>query len=208
MDYSWIKYVADISDDLTNITFGQMFNQKIEPNSLPNNLKSLIFVFNSEFNQKIKPNSLPNNLSNLTLGWKFNQSMKYLLEKIDSINFNWLSEYINCRKKDKDLHLINHIPRYFNVRIYVNNNIFNDNGSYWSSMKNNISNYFNAEQQVENHNKEPIWPVHVVNYNKLKWSPKIYEIIDKYMDPIYGDITVLINKKSFQPYAHSKSARN
>ena len=44
------------------------FNQKIKPNSLPDNLITLIFGYN--FNQKIKPNTLPKHLTFLTFGWR------------------------------------------------------------------------------------------------------------------------------------------
>ena len=36
----------------------------------------------------------------------------------------------------------------------------------------------------------------------------IYEVINNYTHSIYGDITVLINKKSYQPYSSDKSALN
>ena len=64
-------------------------------------------------------------------------------------------------------------------------------------MKNNI---FNGEGSK--------WPIHVVKYDEAKWSSDIYEIIDKYSDPIYGDIIVLINKETYEPFSHTKSARN
>ena len=57
-------------------------------------------------------------------------------------------------------------------------------------------------------NEGPKWPIHVVNYKKTNWSSDIYEIIDNYNDPIYGDIIVLINKETYEPYSHAKSARN
>ena len=66
------------------------------------------------------------------------------------------------------------------MKIYADNNIFEKCGSKW--------------------------PIHVVNYDKKKWSSDIYEVIDKHIDPIYGDITVLINKETYEPYSHAKSA--
>ena len=66
------------------------------------------------------------------------------------------------------------------------------------------------------------WPIHVIDYNepelstnkiiwpfnKIKRSADIYKIINKHFDPIYGNITVLINKETYEPYSHMKSARN
>ena len=43
MKYNWIKAIARISDDYMIIHFHDIFNQKIEPNTLPNNLTSLTF---------------------------------------------------------------------------------------------------------------------------------------------------------------------
>ena len=37
-------------------------------------------------------------------------------------------------------------------------------------------------------------------------SLEIYQVIDNYTHPIHGDITVLINKKTYQPYSFAKSA--
>ena len=43
MQYEWINNVADMSSDYTIITFHYNFNQKIEPNTLPENLTNLTF---------------------------------------------------------------------------------------------------------------------------------------------------------------------
>ena len=66
MQYNWINNVANMSIDYTIIHFHNMFNEKIEPNTLPDNLTNLIFGRN--FNQKIEPNTLPENLTTLTFG--------------------------------------------------------------------------------------------------------------------------------------------
>ena len=220
MNYKWLKRVAKISDDYTSIIFHDSFNQIIEPNTLPENLLTLIFGF--DFNQKIKPNTLPENLTTLIFGYNFNQiiepnilpenlttltfgkcfnrkikldslpenlttitfgcifnqNIENILSDIKYINFNQLTRNIVYSKKD--IEVINNIPRNFNVKIYVNHNIFDKCG--------------------------PKWPIHVVKYNETNWTSDIYEIINKYIDPIYGDITVLINKKSYEPYSHAKSA--
>lgn len=81
-----------------------------------------------------------------------------------------------------DLTLLNSIPRNFNIKIYVHENIFAEN------------------IRIK-------WPIHVADYECTTWS-NIYEIFDEYTHPIYGDITVLINKELYEPYSHAKSARN
>ena len=63
MQFKWIKNIAYMSPDFTIIEFYDEFNEKIEPNTLPENLTTLIFGI--IFNQKIKPNTLPEKLSNL-----------------------------------------------------------------------------------------------------------------------------------------------
>ena len=43
MQYEWIKNVTEISSDYTSIHFYDKFNQKIESNTLPEKLTTLIF---------------------------------------------------------------------------------------------------------------------------------------------------------------------
>ena len=165
---------------LTSLTFGENFNQKIKPNSLPENLTTLIFGLS--FNQKIKPNSLPVRLSNLTFGWNFNQKIdsEMLSSNIKNINFNWLrlNNFITIEQHDIDM--INNIPNYYYVNIFLQKNIFNIDG--------------------------PKWPIHVIDYRENKWSPEIYKIQDKYEHPNHGPITILINKETYQSYSSAKSA--
>ena len=99
------------------------------------------------------------------------------MSNIKYINFDWITG--NPIESINDIGVINNIPRYYNVKIYVKTNIFEK--------------------------CEPKWPIHVVKYKEKKWSSDIYEIIDKHIDPIYGDITVLINKETYEPYSHAKS---
>ena len=89
MQYEWIKNVAYMSPDYTTIFFNYDFNQKIEPNSLPENLISL--TFGVCFNQKIYPNNLPINLINLTFGSYFNQGIdpNTLPKNLISLTFGW-----------------------------------------------------------------------------------------------------------------------
>ena len=129
------------------------------------------------FNKKIESNTLPEKLKTLTFGCNFNQNIKNILSDIKYINFNWLTE--NSTNPKKNIEVINNIPRYFNVKIYVNHNIFQKS--------------------------KPKWPIRVVNYNETHWPSDIYDIIDKHIDPIYGNITVLINTESYEPYSHAKS---
>ena len=75
--------------------------------------------------------------------------------------------------------MVNNIPSYYYVKIFLRNNIFDNTG--------------------------PKWPIHVVHYIENKWSSEIYEIQDKYTHPIRGSIVVLINKKIYQPYSSAKS---
>ena len=69
MQYEWINNVANMSPDYAIIEFHNKFNQKIEPNTLPEKLTTLIF--GNRFNQGIEPNTLPINLTSLTFGNKF-----------------------------------------------------------------------------------------------------------------------------------------
>ena len=68
MQYKWINNIAKISSAYTIIEFNDNFNQKIEPNILPEKLISLTFGYH--FNQKIDPNTLPENLTTLIFGWR------------------------------------------------------------------------------------------------------------------------------------------
>ena len=77
--------------------------------------------------------------------------------------------------------MVNNIPGYYDVKIYASINI-------------------------PDINIDVKWPFHVLYYNETHWSSEIYEVIDNYTHPNYGDITVLINKKSYQPYSSAKSA--
>ena len=175
------------------LTFGHKFNQKIGSNVFPKNLTTLVFGY--DFNQKIDPNILPHKLTTLTFGTRFNQkleclpaNLKYLSFGFDFnkdlsgdilpnnliiVNFNWHYGYqffIN----EMAIQMLNSIPRHFNVVLFATYKFFNDDNG-------------------------PKWPIHVVNYGKLSWSPDIYQVINQYTHQIHGDITVLINKNSYQP---------
>ena len=223
MEYNWIKAIARISDDytiihfhdnfdqkiepntlpekLTSLIFGYEFNQKIEPNTLPEKLTSLIFgscfnqkigpntlpenlitvTFGHDFNQEIDPNTLPEKLITLTFGGHFNQKIysKMLPSNLKNINFNWI--YLGIFDPiGHHIEMVNNIPNYYYVNIFLWKNIFGDDG--------------------------PKWPIHVVKYIENEWSSDIYDIQDTYTHPIYGPITVLINKETYQPYSFAKSA--
>ena len=120
-----------ITKNLTTLTFGYKFNQKIEPNILPENLINLTFGY--DFIQKIDLNILPYNLKN--------------------IEFNWNPIRIN---NTSYVEMVNNIPSYYDVKIFI-------------------------------------FSYNILDNNNLKW-------------PIYDNITVLINKKSFQIYSSTKSA--
>ena len=55
MQYEWIQNVANMLTDYTTLTFEYIFNQKIEPNTLSENLTDL--TFGNKFNEKIEPNT-------------------------------------------------------------------------------------------------------------------------------------------------------
>ena len=179
MEYEWIKYVAKFSDDCLTLIFFDDFNKKIEPNSLPENITTLTFGHN--FNQKIEPYTLPKNLSNLTFGESFNQKidLEILPYNLKYINFNWTYFKIN-KFISYYFDMVNNIPKYYDVKLFLKHNIFDIDG--------------------------PIWPIHVCYYKEKEWSSEIYDVIDKYVDPFYGNITVLINKETYEPYSLSKSA--
>ena len=75
--------------------------------------------------------------------------------------------------------MVNSIPSYYDVKIFLLDNILDEDG--------------------------PKWPLHVCHYKKTQWPLEIYEMIDNYKHPIYGDITVLVNKETYQPYSFAKS---
>ena len=177
-DFNQKIELNSLSDSLTTLNFGYCFNQKIEPNILPESLTTIIFSYC--FNQKIKPNSLPESLTNLTIGCHFNQKidLKILPSNLKYIEFNWMRK--NKINISSYIEMVNNIPGYYDVKIFLSENIFGDN-----CLK---------------------WPIHVHKYEKNQWSLKIYVVIDNYTHPFRGDIIVLINKKSYQPYSSAKSA--
>ena len=67
---------------------------------------------------------------------------------------------------------------------------------YFFEMVNNIPSYYCVILLVCNNIgiNGLKWPIHVVNYREHEWSLDIYEIQEKYTHPVYGFITVLINK--------------
>ena len=156
-----------LPNNLTTLTFGYYFNQLIEPNTLSNNLTTLTFGC---FDQKIEPIMLPFSLKNIKFNWTY-------LDK--NIKFNWMNLYTNI-PIEQYVKMVNNIPNYYHVEIFLKNNIIDNNG--------------------------PKWPIHIVDYIENKWSPKIYEIQDKYMHPIYGSVIILINKETYQPYSSAKTA--
>ena len=161
MQYEWLNNVAKMSSDYTIIHFHDIFNQKIEPNTLPEKLTTLTFGWH--FDQKIDSEMLPSNLKKINFIWIF-------MHRYDSAEIGYRIE------------MVNNILNYYHVMLLLKRNIFgtDDDG--------------------------PKWPIHVVGYRENKWSPNIYEIQDKYIHPIYGSITVIINKNTFQPYSSNKSA--
>ena len=171
-----------LPENLTTLTFGENFNQGIDPNTLPENLTTLTFGY--DFNQGIDPNILPKNLTTLTFGWDFSKNInsEILPPNLKNINFDWKCiEYgFSSNHFHHTSEMINNIPTYYCVKIFLSQNIYGID--------------------------EPKWPIHVIDYKENEWSPEIYEIQDKYTHPLYGSITILINKNTYQPYSSAKSA--
>ena len=44
--------------------------------------------------------------------------------------------------------------------------------------------------------------------NEIHWSSNIYDIADRYTHPLYGDIVVLKNKETYEPYSRKISMRS
>ena len=88
-----------------------------------------------------------------------------------------MSPYINILRH---VEIMNNIPSYYDIKIFLTTNILGNNGLKW--------------------------PIHVPFYDKKQWSLELYEVINNYIHPIYDNITVLINKKTYQPYSPAKSA--
>ena len=179
MQYEWINNVANMSSDYAIIFFHDIFNENIEPNTLPDNLTALEFGY--YFNQKIEPNSLPKNLTTVTFDHDFNQKidLEMLSSSLKNINFNWM-----CLKKNESIkhyiEMVNNIPNYYHVEIFLTNNIFSIGG--------------------------PKWPIHAIKYRENEWPLDIYEIQNTYKHSVHGIITILINKETYQPYSSIKSA--
>ncbi|EFA77434.1 hypothetical protein PPL_12036 [Heterostelium album PN500] len=73
------------SENITEIKFGDEFNQPLQSNSLPPNLTSL--SFGSKFNQILSVGVLPESLKSLSFGYEFNQilSVSVLPKSISSL---------------------------------------------------------------------------------------------------------------------------
>ena len=101
-----------------------------------------------------------------------------LPSNLKNIKFNWMN--FGKELNEHHIDIVNTIPNYYHVEILLFNNSFGDDGIKW--------------------------PMHVAGYKEDEWSFDTYEIQDKYIHPIYGPITILINKETYQPYSSVKSA--
>ena len=136
-------------------------------------------IFGNEFNQGIEPNSLPESLTTLTFGCNFNQNidLNIIPSNLKYIEFDW----INFNKHDlikQYIEMVNNIPSYYDVKIFLSENILG---------------------------VDPKWPIHVYEYDEDQWSLELCDVIDNYEHSHHGNITVLINKKTYQPYSYAKS---
>ena len=102
-----------------------------------------------------------------------------LPSNLKNIKFNWMNFCQNDLIKNY-VKMVNSIPSYYHVEILLSDNIFGVDG--------------------------PKWPIHVVAYDKYKWSSYTYEMQNKYTHSIYGLVTILINTKTYQSYSSVKSA--
>ena len=158
-----------------------MFNQKIEPYSLSEKLITL--TFSDRFDQKIEPNSLPENLSNLIFKYNFNfdQIIDPNILPINTILiFNWFIIYNGTVINKTHIDAINNIPNYYNVKIFTK---------------------YNFPTAID----ELKWTIHVPNCYAKCWPLKIYHIVKTYNHAHYGDMTILINKETYEPYSSAKS---
>ena len=120
IDYDWINNVASVDKFYTSIIFNWNFDKKIEPNSLPINLRTL--TFGNNFNQKIELNSLPINLTTLTFGLFFNQKIDAysLPEKLTTLMFGcYFNQKIEPNSLPKNLTTLT-FGRHFNQKIEPN----------------------------------------------------------------------------------------
>jgi hypothetical protein len=106
-----------LPDTLTHLTFGYHFNQRIDKDVLPNNLTHLTFGWN--FNQRIDKDVLPNRLLNLTFGHDFNQYIykDVLPDSLSNLTFGYC--FNQQLKKDVFPNSLTHLTfgHSFNQRI-------------------------------------------------------------------------------------------
>jgi hypothetical protein len=85
----YINDIIDLSqlEFVKNITFGDIFDQPLEKDTLPKSLTSLTFGIN--FDQPLKEEYFPSNLTQLTFGEEFNQPIKerYLPSNLTQLTF-------------------------------------------------------------------------------------------------------------------------
>ena len=77
-------------------------------------------------------------------------------------------------------------------------------------MVNNIPNYYNVQLFMDFHHSTidgPKWPIHVSYHDKQSWSSKIYDIVKIYNHNVYGSMTILINRETYESYSFAKSTR-
>jgi hypothetical protein len=70
-----------VPSGLLHLTFGRLFNQRLDHLTLPNSLQSLTFGFS--FDQSLEHVTLPSNLQSLTFGCLFDQSLENVTSKLD-----------------------------------------------------------------------------------------------------------------------------
>ena len=188
---------TQLPSNLKIINLPRVFDMEIDPNSLPNNLQGFnyppsnrmcvndqTFKCNAKYGQKIELNTLADEITTITFCYHFNQIIdeEKLPPNLKYINFNWI-DICKYNFNSDYIEMVNSIPGYYeyDVKIFVSKNIFGING--------------------------PKCSIHVVDYNEEDWSSEIYEVVDNYLDQCHGNITIINNIETYEPYSRAKSAR-
>ena len=150
MQYEWINNVIEMSNGHMTFIFHDMFDEKIEPNTLPKNLTSLTFGHN--FNQKIDSEMLPANLKNINFKWLY-------LDKYEPFEYH--------------IEMINNIPSYYHVELFLKYNILGNHGLKWPiHVVNYEENKWPSEiYEIQNKYIHPIYDSIIVLINKESYQP-------------------------------------
>ena len=125
------------------------------------------------FNQKIEPNTLPENLITLNFGYGFNQKIdsEILPSNLENINFEWLC--VRQIRIGYYREMVNNIPNYYHVKILCINNIFDIDEPKWPThVVNYIENKWSSEiYDIKDKYTHPFHGVITVLINKETYQP-------------------------------------